>query len=137
MDTRQQQRHTGRNAVAIGLLAMILVAMPAAATAGQPSDPFIGSWRSVDFDGSNQLISFGGPSEVRRVVYLDDMGTICDSERFFAEGIGLVAGDTILTVLEQYCGNASVPFDELVLEFTFDAQTGTLTDGFDIVWSRP
>jgi hypothetical protein len=129
---------TGRRraAIVIGVLVAVLAAVPAAAIAGQPPDPFLGSWRSVDFDGSNQKITFGGPGEIRRVVYLDDMGTICDGERFFAEGVGFVDGNTIFTFLEQYCGSAGAPFGDLGLEFTYDPATGTLTDGFDIVWTR-
>ena len=129
---------TGRRraAVVIGILVAVVAAVPTAAIAGQPPDPFLGSWRSVDFDGSNQLITFGGPGEIRRVVYLDDMGTICDGEQFFAEGIGFVDGNSIITFLEQYCGGAGAPFGELALEFTYDPAAGTLTDGFDIVWTR-
>jgi hypothetical protein len=91
----------------------------------------------MDFDGSNQTLTLGGPGDVRRVVYLDDFGTICGGDRFFAEGIGFIEGNTIVTFLERYCGNAGVPFGELVLEFQFDPGTGLLADGFDIVWSRP
>jgi hypothetical protein len=138
MDRQLGQRITRRRAgIAVGLVVLALSVIPAAAVAGSPNDPFTGSYRSVDFDGSNQLISFGGPREIRRVVYVDDMGTICDGERFFAEGVGMVEGDSIVTFLEQYCGSAGKPFGELVLEFEFDASTGTLTDDFGIVWSRP
>ena len=46
----------------IGALTMtMLAAVPVAASAGGSQEPFTGSWRSIDFDGSNQLLALGGP----------------------------------------------------------------------------
>ena len=71
----------------------------------------------------------------------DDSATLaCDGGRFFAEGIGFIDGNTMITVFELYCGNAGTLIGEDRIDFTFDPETGTLTDeaaGVEVVWSRP
>jgi hypothetical protein len=138
-----------RGLIVASLSMTVLVAMPAAALAAGPSDPFIGSYRAIDtsFDGSNMLLSFGGadqhpnsppgPEGIRRVIWLDDFATVCGGGRFFAEGVGFVDGDTTLVFFEIYCGNGGTLIGEDVVAFTFDPADGTLTDTYDTVWSRP
>ena len=125
-----------------GLTMAMLAALPAAAVAGGSQEPFTGSWRSIDFDGSNQHLALGGPqggenSVYRRVVYVDDFGTVCGGARFFAEGVGVIDGSTISVDFEIYCGNAGNLIGGDFITFTFDGATGTLTDSYDVVWTRP
>ncbi|HET6744802.1 MAG TPA: hypothetical protein VFH90_03025 [Candidatus Limnocylindria bacterium] len=124
----------------------LLTAMPVVALAANNSDPFVGSYRAIDtsFDNSNMQLAFGGPdspggpSNIRRVVWLDEVATVaCDGGRFFAEGVGIVDGNTILVVFEVYCGSAGNLIGEDTVEFTFVPASGTLLDSYDIVWNRP
>jgi hypothetical protein len=112
-----------------------------------PPDPFLGSYRAIDFDGSEEFLAFGGPdasggpSNVRRVILRDDNATIaCGGGKFFAEGIGFVDGNEIFVVFELYCGNSGNLIGEDVVTFTADPAAGTLTDqwvGVEVVWTRP
>ena len=138
------RKAVGRGMIIIALTMSMLAAVPAAALAHGPDDPFHGSYRGIDtaFDDSSMLIAFGGPdaprgpSDIRRVVWLDDLGVFCEGDRLFAEGVGYVDGNTILVVIEYYCGNAGNLAGEDVVEFTSDP-AGTLTDSYGNVWSRP
>ena len=136
----------------LGLIAAIvtlsLVLAASVAMAAGKGDPFSGTYRGIDtpFDNSNMLIAFGGPdasgsqgpSDIRRVIWLDEVATdACDGDRFFAEGVGFVDGSSILVVFEIYCGNASGLLGQDVVEFTYDPATGTLTDSYGVVWNRP
>ena len=137
---------TGRRIVA-ALAMAALALLPASSASAQPPDPFLGSYRAVDFDGSNESLVFGGPdsptgpSNVRRVILRDDDATIaCGGGPLFAEGIGFVDGNTIITILELYCGNQGTLIGEDRIDFTYHPETGTLTDeaaGVEVVWSRP
>jgi hypothetical protein len=135
-----------RRGVITMLAAGALATVPFIALAARQSDPFVGSYAAVDtaFDNSNMLLAFGGPdstggpSEVRRVVWLDDVAaSACDGDRFFAEGVGSVSGNAILVVFEVYCGSAGNLIGEDTVEFVFDPSSGTMTDSYGITWSRP
>ena len=128
--------------IVIAFTMTVLAATPAAAMTAKPFDPFVGSYRSIDFDGSNQLLALGGPdaswlANVRAVVYLDDAATVCGGRRSFAEGFGVVDGNTIVAFFEVYCGNAGNKVADDVITFTADPTTATLTDSYGAVWSRP
>ena len=128
--------------VIVSLAAAILGALPAAVAAGNPPDPFAGSYRSVDTDGSNQVVSFGGPvsgqhAGYRAVVYLDDSATICGGDRAFALGVGAIDGDSIGVVFEVSCRSVANHVEDAYVVFTFDQAAGTLTDTYGIVWTRP
>ena len=131
-----------RRIVMFGLAATIIGAIPAAVVASNPPDPFAGSYRSIDVDGSHQLIAFGGPvsgqyAGYRAVFYLDDSATICGGDRAFAKGVGSIDGDSISVALEVSCGSVANQVGEDFIVFTFDQAAGTLTDTYGIVWTRP
>lgn len=141
-------RKIGRLRLIVAGLTMALVTvMPAATVTAAPPDPFLGSYRAIDFDGSEEFLAFGGPdaaggpTDVRRVILRDDNATIaCGGGKFFAEGIGFVDGNEILVVFELYCGNSGNLIGEDVVTFTADPATGTLTDqwvGVEVIWTRP
>ena len=54
--------------VIAGLTTAAATVAPAPALAA-PSDPFLGSYRAIDFDGSEEFLAFGGPDApvVRRM----------------------------------------------------------------------
>ena len=132
-----------RLVIVIAFTMTVLTATPAAALAAKPFDPFVGSYRSIDFDGSNQLLALGGPdagwlANVRAVIYHDDAATVaCGGRRAFAEGFGVVDGNTIVAFLEVYCDNVGNKVADEVITFTADPATTTLTDSYGVVWSRP
>jgi hypothetical protein len=82
------RQQVARALIVAGLTVTTLVAMPAAALAAGPSDPFIGSYRAIDtsFDDSSMLLAVGGPDQppnsppgpegIRRVIWLDDFAAI-------------------------------------------------------------
>ena len=143
MATQTANRRRIVAALSMTMIALLL-ASPASA---QPPDPFLGSYRAVDFDGSNESLVFGGPdaangpSNVRRVILRDDSASIaCGGGPAFGEGIGFVDGNTIITILELYCDNRGTLIGEDRIDFTYHPETGTLTDtaaGIEVVWSRP
>lgn len=111
------------------------------ATAAPPSDPFVGTWESVDLDGSNQTMTFRGRGPVKGFTYFDDDATAaCETGgEFTARGTGEVDGDTIATSFKNVRCEDGTRRDDLrgvgdVL--VYDAETDSLTDGFGIVWSR-
>lgn len=128
---------TGRALVVAGLTMTMLAAVPMAALAGQPPDPFTGSYRSVDTDGSNQLLAFGGPSGIRAVILRDDAATVCGGAPAFVQGVGYVVGNTIFLVVETSCGNAANPIEEMGFTMTVGPRAGQLTDSFGVTWTRP
>lgn len=131
-----------RRLLIVGVAAAIVGAMPAAVAAGNPPDPFSGSYRSIDADGSNQLVSFGGPmsgqyASYRAVLYLDDSATICGGDRAIAKGVGAIDGNSIGVAFEVSCRSVANHVGDDFIIFTFDPSAGTLTDKYGIVWRRP
>ena len=130
-----------RVVVLVGVAAIVF-AIPPTSLAGAPPDPFAGSYRSIDFDGSSQSIAFGGPVSgpnggYRAVVYQDDVGTVCGGDRAFARGIGSVDGDTLWSFVEVSCGNVANVIGVDVVGYTVGSAPGTLVDTYGNTWSRP
>jgi hypothetical protein len=123
------------------LAAILLTFVLVSGTAAKPSDPFTGVWTSVDTDGSNQTISFGGPGSLRFVHYFDDGASACgwpeDNVTATMNGIGTVSGDTLTTDLTGQCngGTGGDLFSDGVT-YTYDSSTDTLTDSFGVIWHR-
>ena len=145
---RQYLNRASRLGLIAAIVTVSLITAASAAMAAGNGGPFVGSYRGIDtpFDNSNMLLAFGGPdasgsqgpSDIRRVIWLDEVATdACDGDRFFGEGVGFVDGNTILVVFEIYCGNADGLIGEDVVEFTYDPATRTLTDSYGVVWNRP
>ena len=121
------------------LIALTLAALGATSVLAAPSDPFKGSWRSIDADGSNQSLAFGGNGATRMVTLRDDNATTpaCGGGPAVGRGVGEVDGDTIGGTFSLRCASGAV-FDA-DFEFTYDQATNTLTDSFGggVVWTRP
>lgn len=118
------------------LLVTVLVslAVPAAAVAG--SDPFSGTWTSIDLDGSNQRIAITlGAGGVWTWDYVDDRATSCGGAPASGTGSATVSGTTLAGNLTAVCDPGS-PLGTFPTRFTFDSGTGKLTDGAGVVWTR-
>ena len=124
-----------RSAAIVGALLMLAVS---AATAA-PADPFKGAWVSVDNDGSNQRLSFGGAGSTRSVSLFDDGASACGypdvnvSARL--SGRGTIDGDTLTVDLAGQCSPGGDPIGATV-EYSAPGD-GTLVDSFGVTWHRP
>ena len=130
----------GRRAlvVAVAALALQLVVGPVSASPAG-SGPFGGTWRSIDTDGSSQLlvVSRGASPSV---VYQDFYASSCDNfggaaTHWVAAGMGSVDGD-LLEVWFHKSGCGTFQKGGYGDAYLYDAGTDTLTDTFGIVWSR-
>ncbi|HEX9890898.1 MAG TPA: hypothetical protein VGB28_02405 [Actinomycetota bacterium] len=121
-------------ATVAGLLALSVALGPSAGAA--PPDPFHGAWKSIDTDGSNQNLSFGGGGTTRQVRLFDDFASGCGGGIATARGIGTVAGDSLDVTLSVRCANGTFIPDTPVT-FTYDGGTDTLDDSFGVTWNRP
>lgn len=133
-----------RKTIIIAAVSALLLGPGAFPAVSVPSDPFLGVWESVDIDGSNQRLSFGGGGGTRRVIFRDDNATggVCESGGgwFMARGTGKVDGDTISGVWESdniRCQDGTDVTDDIDFEFVHDPATDTLSDPSGVTWSRP
>ena len=110
-----------RRPVRAGVVALVcLAAWGIGGSAGAaPPDPFRGTWKSIDVDGSNQTLSFGGVGETRMVHLFDDFASLapCSGGPATGTGVGSVDGTSI--AVEFFVGNCetkplSLPGNECV-----------------------
>jgi hypothetical protein len=142
MVRRGEKAMMTRRLVVACVVAATIGAMPAAVAAGNPPDPFVGSYRSTDSDGSHQLLAFGASGSgryagYRAVLYLDDSATVCGGDRAIAKGVGAIDGASIGVVFEVSCRDVADHVADDYIVFAFDQSAGTLTDTYGIVWTRP
>jgi hypothetical protein len=108
----------------------------ASASAAQAPDPFVGSWTSIDTDGSHQTFDVFGNDRVHRVVLFDDAATgACGGLAATARGFGIVHGNHLQTLLNLSCEGGG-RLTNIPLGFDYDAATDTLLDSFGVVWFR-
>lgn len=127
-----------RLVLGIAVLSLAL-ALPAASFAAAPTSPFTGSWVSTDYDGSHQtlVVSTGQrPS----VVYQDFYASGCDNyagpaTHWVGAGTGSVDGD-VLSASFRKSGCGAFGMGGYEDFYVYDAGTDTLTDSWDIVWTR-
>jgi len=124
-------------AIAVGVT--MLPATPASAA----SDPFRGSWTSVDpFDGSTQYLSINGSGKAgnHSVFLFDTVATgACSGGPANVTGPGQVDDDTLYWVFTVTCpGGGRGPVTGLSGPgfFVYDSGTDTLTDDAEALWSR-
>jgi len=121
------------------LAAIALTFVLVSGTTAKPSDPFKGVWTSIDTDGSNQTISFGGSDSLRFVHYFDDGASACgwpeDNVTATLNGVGTVSGDTITTDLDGQCNGTGQDLSSSAT-YTYHSGNDTLTDNFGVIWNR-
>lgn len=121
---------------------------PGITPAGDPPSPFLGTWVSIDDDGSTQTatIEVSTDSAVE-IVVLDDFASVCSGSSSTMTGTGAFEGDNELVFPSPVltCDDGSVPealsgppLEEQLRNFTFefDPQTDTLTDNLGFEWNR-
>jgi hypothetical protein len=125
-----------RRFVSLLSAAALVVALAGVATAA-PSDPFKGAWASIDTDGSNQTLTFGGNGSTRRVTLFDDGASVCDGMvPATGRGTGTVDGSSLSVTYLLSC-HPGGSFTTPEVTYTHDAGSNTLTDSFGVTWSRP
>jgi hypothetical protein len=102
-------------------------------------DPFVGSWWSVDGDGSNQTLAITAAGDGYEVVVEDELGSGgCQGAPARVSGTGEVTAPDELTVAvaPMACEEGETFPDVGPLVWTLDPATGALTDNYTIVWYR-
>lgn len=130
----------------VAIIALLLVSALAVTTVFADSDPFIGSWWTIDsIDGSYVMLLIGnGPGDSHRVTYRDFGARSCDDPpgtmaaeyAAMARGFLTHSGNTLSGTLSVYCMTSPIVFlTEHFREFTYHPDTDTLTGGGEI-WVR-
>lgn len=120
------------------VLALGQLVAPSPAQAVERAD-LVGTWTSVDTDGSNQWLSIqGGGADHYAVFLFDDAATnVCDGAPARATGSGRTDGDDLFVDVTLTCYPGGNVFRErLGLAFTYDSASGTLVDFSGVVWYR-
>jgi hypothetical protein len=123
--------------LAFPLTLFACIAMGTAVSAASP-DPFKGAWQSIDNDGSDQTLSFGGGGDTRRVRLFDDGASACGwpdlNVSANLSGTGVIDGVELTVDLSGRCSPGG---DPIGAEVTFEAVGATLVDSFGVIWHRP
>jgi hypothetical protein len=149
---RRRQRaariRAGTVAVAMVVAVVALVVPQLLGTTGQtyvpvtePSDPFVGTWVSVDLDGSSQRLGLTSVGSTYDVVLYDDMASMaCGGGAAVLTGTAAPRNGPLLglsVVLEELSceGGRFVPHRTTLL-FVLDGGTGRLSDSTGVTWSH-
>jgi hypothetical protein len=125
--------------LSLGVLVVGIVLGLGTAPAEAAQGELAGTWTSVDTDGSNQTLTITGSGRrAYAVAYFDEAAnSLCDGAPAMVNGSGRVDGDTLVTRGAATClpgGNRLRGV--ITIEYTYDADADTLTDGFGVVWTR-
>ena len=150
---RERNRRAGTTLVALLVIAVGIVSLPRmlpqpSVVLEQPPDPLVGTWASVDADGSSQTMEIRAVDGGRyAIVVNDEAATVCSGVPATMTGTGQLDGAGLVIaapVLECDDGSTPVPVDgssleDAVRDYTvvYDAETATLTDSFGVEWHRP
>ena len=117
--------------------------------AGDPRNPFLGTWVSTtDADGGTQTMTVRPSADGAVEIEVDDtIATVCSGTPSTMTGTGRIEGSTSLVIPapDYTCDDGSEPMalsgpplEEQLRNLTFvlDAETETLTDGGGGVWVR-
>jgi hypothetical protein len=114
------------------------LALAASVVSAAPADPFRGVWKSIDNDGGNQTVAFGGSGESRSVRYFDDGASACrwpdEPVSATLTGVGTISASSLTVDLSGTChpGGGSI-----VALVTFTAVGDSLEDTLGVTWYRP
>jgi hypothetical protein len=111
---------------------------PSAEPTSEPpstSDPFTGTWSTIDIDGSLMKVSFSGTGVARDVAMVDLRATVCGGGTWTGAGPGTVDGDSIFVEGSASCvdGEKNVNFTPT---WTYDGSSRTLQDPDGLRWTR-
>ena len=123
-----------RTVIAVGLVTATVLTTGAVGTA--QTDSWVGSWKSVDLDGSNQTLTITRRADgAYGVILFDDRAGVCGGIAASGDGVGTVAGNLMTGTTVITCADGrnagTFPF-----KGTYNAGNNTFTDGLGVVWSR-
>ena len=116
--------------------------------ASDPPSPFLGTWVTVDADGSTPTMTIGSVGDgAVEITVLDDLASVCSGAASTMTGTGRLESDWELVIASPVftCDDGSVPqalsgppLEEQLRDLTFvhDPMSDTLTDNLGSVWSR-
>lgn len=130
--------------VAVGIAALVWTWGPdGPVPADRPVDPFVGTWESIDLDGSAQRMTIQGPEDgIYQIDVFDDGSTVCEGTPATASGTGTLATRTRMTISQTYtCEDGTVhsEIEGIRLDdwsLVYDPATDTLVDPTEVVWHR-
>jgi hypothetical protein len=138
---KRQKQITGQAIILATVVALLTISVASAA----PPSPFVGFWKSVDIDGSNQtLLISPAPGNSNRLFLFDRGATVCGLDSSgnplypaTARGRGAVSGSDLSGTWNVWCLSRPVTFyGNVGFNFTYDSGADTLTDGIGVVWHR-
>ena len=137
---KRQKQLTSYAVVIATVVALLSISIASAA----PS-PFMGFWRSVDIDGSNQtLLITPGPGSSYRLFLFDRGASVCGLDpsgnplyAATARGRGTVSGMTLAGSFNVWCLSRPTTFwGSSGFVFTYNPGSDTLTDTVGVIWNR-
>jgi hypothetical protein len=113
----------------------------------QSPKPWVGTWQSIDLDGSAQTMDISAVQDGYAVVIADDAATVCSGAPSTTTGTGrFEEAGLVLAAPRLTCADDSEPalvdggpVDEALRDYTLvrDAEANTLTDSLGVAWHRP
>lgn len=121
----------------LALPALVLVAVLGLSAAGSAqSDPFTGTWTSVDTrDNSNQRMTITRSGSAYSIDLFDDLASVCGSGSGTGKGTATRSGNVLSGLITLTCANGTVLAD-VPFKLTYRAASDTLIDGLGVVWNR-
>jgi len=133
-------RRLALSVVTLSMLSAAVVGPTVAASAA--TDVFVGTWTSIDNDGSHQsLFIMGSGARGRHAVFVvDDAATVaCGGAPAHVQGSGRVEGNVLSWFFTVTCpGTGAPPFTGRTGpgSFTYRVGTDTLRDDAGVIWHR-
>ena len=124
----------------LSMLCALVIGPTMAASAS--NDVFVGTWTSIDTDGSNQVLFIMGSGARGRhaVMVEDDAATVaCDGAPAHVQGSGTVERNVLSWFFTVSCpGTGRPPFHGRTGpgSFTYRSGTDTLIDDSGVIWHR-
>ena len=150
---RERNRRAGSGLAAVLVIALSIVGVSKVLPRStvlfeQPADPWIGTWESIDTDGSSQTMRIRAQDDARySVVVTDDAASVCAGASSTMTGTGRLEGAGLVLAAPQLtCDDGATPsavdgssLAEALRDYTLvhDAEIDTLADNMTVTWSRP
>ena len=131
-----------RLTISVATLSMLCALIIGPTATAAPKDVFVGTWTSIDTDGSNQILFIMGSGARGRhaVMVEDDAATrACHGAPAHVQGSGTVEGNVLSWFFTVSCpGTGRPPFNGRTGpgSFTYRPGTDTLIDDSGVIWHR-
>jgi hypothetical protein len=131
-----------RRIVLVAMCSLVLAAgaLGGGASASPTNDVFLGSWISIDTDGSHQTLDIRGSGQSGHyaVVLFDDSATVgCHGSPARFQGAGLAEGNSLLVTGTLTCLPGGNPVKgRISIRFVYHPGTDTLSDESGVTWYR-